>query len=210
MSFLENLNWRYATKRFDTTKKVKEEDVKKIREAIRMTPTSLGVQMFHVVEVVSQDLKDKLRAISFDQEQMSTADRIFVFCARKDLADRTEEMFMDMTNNDEEFRKNDKDISQYEKSVKFFAGQLGADRIPEWSAREAHIVLGFALAACAELKIDSCPVGGFDPVKAKEILNMDLDFMPVVCLPIGYRDETDEHLKFKKWRFPEDKIFEKM
>lgn len=210
MSFLNNLNWRYATKRFDTSKKVAEEDVQKIRDAIRMTPTSLGVQMFHVVEVVDQDIKNKLREISFDQEQMSTADRIFVFCSRKDLADRTEDMFVDMTGGDEEFRKNDEDISKYEKSVHFFAKMLGEDKIPEWSAREAHVVLGFALAACAELKIDSCPIGGFDPVKAKEILNLDLDFMPIVCLPIGYRDETDEHLKFKKWRFPEDKIFEKI
>lgn len=209
MSFLENLNWRYATKRFDVNKKLKEEDVQKIRDAIRMTPTSLGVQMFAVVEVVDQETKNKLREISFDQEQMSTADRIFVFCSRKDLKDRTESMFVDMTGGDEEFRKNDEDISRYEKSVHFFADMLGEAKIPEWSAREAYIVLGFALAACAELKIDSCPIGGFDPVKAKEILNLDLDFMPVICLPIGYRDETDEHLKFKKWRFGEKDIFVK-
>ena len=82
MSFLENLNWRYAAKKFDINKKVSEENLQKIRDAIRMTPTSFGAEMFSVVEVTDLDIRNKIKEVAWGQSQITDGDRVFVFCAR--------------------------------------------------------------------------------------------------------------------------------
>lgn len=207
MSFLENLNWRYATKKFDSSKKVSEEDLQKIREAIRMAPTSFGVQMFAAVEVENKDLREKIKESAFGQSQITDADRVFVFLRRGDGEARVEDMFNTMSGGNEEIRKTA--LSEYESMVRGSVVSRSKEELMEWSGRQAYIALGFALAACAEVKIDSCPMEGFDPVKVKEILGLGDDFMPVALLPVGYRDENDSHLKNPKFRFPEEKIIEK-
>ena len=66
MSLLENLQWRYATKKYDPTKKVSQEDVDKIVEAARMAPTSSGLQQFRVIVITNQELKNKIVPIAMD------------------------------------------------------------------------------------------------------------------------------------------------
>ncbi|MBP9765911.1 MAG: NAD(P)H-dependent oxidoreductase [Candidatus Pacebacteria bacterium] len=205
MSFLENLNWRYATKKFDSTKKVSDENLQKIRDAIRMAPTSQGLQMFYVVEATDMDLRNKLKEVSFNQDQVVSSDRLFIFCSRNDADSRVEEMFKLVSGGDDGIRKTV--FENYEKMVSHFTGSMDSNALMEWSSRQAYLALGFGLFACAELNIDSCPMEGFDPFKVKEILGLGDEFTPVSYLAVGYRDENDERLKNPKFRFPESDIF---
>lgn len=207
MSFLENLNWRYATKKFDSTKKVSDENLQKIRDAIRMAPTSFGVQMFSVVEVVDTEIRNKLKEVSWNQVQVTDSDRVFVFLRRNDGEARVENMFSTMSGGNAEVRATA--LKGYEDAVRGSVLSRSKEELMEWSGRQAYIALGFAMAAAAELQVDSCPMEGFDPAKAKEILGLSDEFMPVVMLPVGYRDESDESAKRPKFRFPESEIFSK-
>ena len=81
MSFLSQLSWRYATKKFDTTKKVSPEQLAKIMEAIKMAPTSFGVQPFHVVVVTNPELREKLKTAGYGQAQITDSSHLMVFCA---------------------------------------------------------------------------------------------------------------------------------
>ncbi|MDQ1281959.1 MAG: hypothetical protein QG630_310 [Patescibacteria group bacterium] len=204
MSFLENLNWRYATKKFDSTKKVSDDALQKIRDAIRMAPTSLGVQMFSVVEVVDAETRIKIKEASWKQPQITDSDRVFVFVSRNDGEARIEKMFEVMSGGNEEVRKNA--LRGYEDMVRSTVLRMDPQDMSNWSAKQAYIALGFALAAAAELQIDSCPMEGFDGAKVKEILGLGDEFMPVAFLAVGYRDENDEHSKKTKFRFPESEI----
>lgn len=205
MSFLQNLNWRYATKKFDSTKKISEENLQKIREAIRMAPTCYGLQMFSVVEVVDTETRNKMLEASYKQAQVTDADRVFVFVSRNDGEARITKMFEAMSGGNEEIRKNN--LKGYEDMVRSAVLRLDPKDLMTWSAKQAYIALGFALGAAAELEIDSCPMEGFDPMKVKEILGLGDEFMPVVLLPVGYRDETDEYSKKTKFRFPASELF---
>lgn len=207
MSFLENLNWRYATKKFDSSKKVSEENIQKIRDAIRMAPTSFGVQMFSVVEVVDMDIRNKIKEAAWNQGQITDADRVFVFLARNDGEARVENMFQTMSGGNEEIRKTA--LAGYEGIVRSAVLSRSKEDIMNWSARQSYITLGFAMAAAAELKVDSCPMEGFDPMKVKEILGLGDEFMPTAMLTLGYRDESDEAASRPKFRFPESEIFSK-
>jgi nitroreductase len=163
--------------------------------------------MFSVVEVADLDIRNKIKEVAWNQSQITDADRIFVFCARNDAEARIENMFTTMSGGNEEIRKTV--LAEYEAMVRGSILSRSADEIMNWSARQAYIALGFALAAAAELKVDSCPMEGFDPKAVKDILGLGDEFLPVVMLPVGYRDENDEHLKNPKFRFPESEIISK-
>ena len=92
----------------------------------------------------------------------------------------------------------------YRKEFNNFVKEMG----PEWSAKQTYITLGFALAACAELKIDSCPIEGFEPKNFEKVLNLPTDLDPKFCLAIGYRSPNDTHLKSPKIRFSKKDLFD--
>ncbi len=97
MSFLSNLNWRYATKQFDTNRKVSDADLTQIVEAIRMTPTSFGLQPYHFYIITNQEIKDKIQAVGWNQPQIGTASHLIVFTARTDFIANNDEYFAQMS-----------------------------------------------------------------------------------------------------------------
>jgi nitroreductase len=104
MSFLSQLDWRYATKNFDTTKTVSDADLGKILEAIRLTPTSFGMQPYHFYVVSNQDIKDKIQAAAWNQPQIGTCSHLIVFTGRTDLAALKEEFFSGLSGGNPEIR----------------------------------------------------------------------------------------------------------
>ena len=161
--------------------------------------------MFSVVEVIDMDIRNKIKEASWNQSQITDSDRVFVFCSRTDGEARVEDMFQTMSGGNEEVRKTA--LAGYEGMVRNTVLSQDKTGLANWSAKQAYIALGFGLAAAAELQIDSCPMEGFDGAKVKEILGLEDEFMPVVFLTVGYRDESDNHLQNPKFRFPESKLF---
>ncbi len=104
MSFLSNLNWRYATKKFDTTKKVSDEDLAKILEAIRMTPTSFGMMPYHFYIVTNPDILSQIQPIAWGQPQITTCSHLIIFAARSDLIANKDEYFDLMSGGNNEVR----------------------------------------------------------------------------------------------------------
>lgn len=199
MTFLNNLEWRYATKKFDG-KKVPDEAVEKILEAIRMAPTSFGIQPFHVTVVTDEALKAELKPHAMNQEQITTNSHLLVFSVNTDTDKRTDDYIALSA------AAHGKEVGEKETGfgtmVKSFAKQGGE----EWAARQTYIALGFALAAAAELNIDSCPMEGFDPSGFKGKLNLPENLNPKVLLPIGYR--TADAVSSPKVRFGKDDMFD--
>ncbi len=203
MSFLSNLNWRYATKKFDTNQKVSDADLDAILEAIRLTPTSFGMQPYHFYVVSNQEIKEKIQAAAWNQPQIGTSSHLLVFAARTDLTILKEEFFALLSGGNPEVRAL---LKGYEDMVwGFVAGKTDPTEILAWSAKQTYIAHGFAMAALAELQIDSCPMEGFDPVAVGNILGLPESQKAVVMLPIGYR-AADEAPRPKS-RFSKEALF---
>jgi len=201
MSFLSNLGWRFATKKFDADRKLSDESVGRILEAIRMAPSSYGLQEFHVSVVSSADVKRKLSAASFGQPQPADASHVLVFSSRTDIRDRVDSYVKIATGDDTGFSEQAvKMAGMFHQFADRFDGEAGR----EWAARQAYIALGFALAAAAELEIDSCAMEGADFVAIREILGLPEGLVPVVMLSLGYRAEGPTH---PKARFPKEDLF---
>lgn len=201
MSFIPQLNWRYATKKFDTSKKVTDEQLATIENAIKMAPTSFGLQPFHVIVVSNPELKTKLRAASWDQSQVTDASHVLVFCARTDVLPRVDEYFTGLTQGNADMRAS---LKGYEDMMMDFAKRLDAQTAHKWATNQAYIALGFAMAACAEIEVDSCPMEGFDKDAYNALLELPENMKAQVILPIGFR-AADDVIR-PKFRF--DDIFE--
>jgi len=207
MELLNNLNWRYAVSQFDTSKRVSGEHIELIKEAIRLAPSSFGLQPYKVFVIANSDLKEKLKPVAWGQSQITDASHVFIFCSYQDLtAEHVDDYF--------ELRANthDTDITEYE-GYQTFVKDTVAQKSPEvrrgWNSRQAYIGLGNLLNACAELKIDACPIEGFDPAAIGEFLDLDNKGLDaVVIAAVGYRSQEDQNQHLPKVRKSQELFFE--
>ncbi len=203
MSFLSNLTWRYATKTFDLGRKVSDTDLDAILEAIRMTPTSFGLQPYHFYVISNQDVQNQIQAAAWNQPQIGTASHLIVFTARTDFETNTNEYFEHMSAGNPDVRAA---LKGYEDMITGSVGKYSSEDYLAWASKQTYIAHGFALAACAELQIDSCAMEGFDPVAVGKILDLPETQKAVVMFPIGYRAEW-EGPRGPKVRFPKAALF---
>jgi nitroreductase/dihydropteridine reductase len=198
--FTDQLEWRFATKRFNPHKKVPAADFRRILKAIRFTPSSMGLQPYHVVVVGQPKLKRELRKHSFDQAQITDCHRLLVFCARNDIRDRIKG-YVKVARKQGSTKL---EMKGFELMANNFLRGTSATDLMIWAKRQAYIALGFGLAACAELGVDSCPMEGFNPAKYKKVLGLPKEMEAVALLAVGYRGKGPA---WKKVRFPETDLF---
>jgi nitroreductase len=205
MSFLTNLNWRYATKKFDTSRKVSDADLDTIIEAIRLTPTSFGLQPYHFYVIENQAIKDAIKPVASNQDQIDTCSHLIIFAARSDLMTCKDEYFDLMTGGDSEIRAKMKGFEDMLTGA--IVAKTEAGTALDWAARQAYIAHGFALAAAAELEIDSCAMEGADFDAVGRILGLPDTQRALVLLPIGYRAEGEGPRSPEKVRFSKESLF---
>jgi nitroreductase/dihydropteridine reductase len=183
---IDDLNWRYATKKMDADKVVSDDKVDAILEALRLAPTSSGLQQFEVFVVSNKDVRKKLSEAAYGQQQLVDGSHVLVFAAWDDYTDERIDMVRDETG---KARGGVSDnIVEYYNNLK--ATYVGRDAEVNFqhAARQAYIALGVAMVAAAEQKVDATPMEGFDPAKCDEILGLRAKGLKSVCiLPLGYR-----------------------
>ncbi len=186
-SFMSHLEWRRAIKAFDSSREISSADLEKVLHALRMAPTSFGLQPFEVEVVKSKTLREKLLPHAWNQAQVTNSSVLLVFVARNDLKHRISEYFEHLSGGKSDARAKLKD---YEGMMRGALESRSPEELFNWSAKQAYIALGFAMAACAELEIDSCPMEGFVSAEFDKILGLGAHKRSVVILPLGYRDKT--------------------
>lgn len=198
-NIIENLSWRYATKLFDPTKKVSEKDLETLKEVLRLSPSSYGLQPIKVLIIENKEIREKLRLKSANQTQITDASHLIVICSFIDIHDlHVDQHILNIS------KTRELEINQVSGFGDFMKGSfklLDARKKKEWNARQAYIALGLLLHACAELRIDSTPMEGFDAEGYDEILGLKKQNLhaTVIC-PIGYRSSKDETQYLKKVR----------
>ena len=204
MSLIEKLQWRYATKKMDPTKSVPLEKVENILEAIRLTASSSGLQPYEILVITNQAIREKIKAIAWDQAQIVDSSYLLVFAAWDTYtADRINNAF-DMTEKIRNFKSEAGDI--YRQKLLSSYPLRDAETNYNHAAKQAYIGLGTALIAAADEQVDCTPMEGFDPAALDEILNLKAKGLrSVVMLPLGYRNADEDWLvNLKKVRRPKE------
>ncbi len=203
MDVLERLEWRYATKKMDPAKKVPQEKIERILEAVRLTPTSSGLHPFDVIVITNAALREKIKAISFNQGQVTDCSHLLVFAAWHDYTPERINMMFDLA---VEARGNNEGWETYRQSLLSRYPARGPEVNFQHTAKQAYIGLGIALAAAAIEGVDSTPMEGFDPDALDELLGLrERGLRSVLLLPLGYREaDKDWLVNLKKVRRPRE------
>ncbi|MGS2727194.1 NAD(P)H-dependent oxidoreductase [Psychroserpens sp. BH13MA-6] len=196
---IENLNWRYATKKFDKSKKISPENLETLKEAMQLTASSYGLQPYEILLIENPELRTKLKAASWDQPQITDASHMVVLANKTNFG---EELVDDYIDNVVETRDMDKaDLKDYADMMKSTVVSLSQEQKAQWTAKQAYIVVGNLLAAAATMKIDACPMEGFSNEDYNDILELkNKNLNAAVVITLGYRSEDDETQHYKKVR----------
>ena len=206
-TFIENQNWRYATKKFNSEKKISNSDLEILKEAIQLSSSSYGLQPYKVLIIENEEIRKQLQPASWGQSQITDASHLFVFAS--------------VTNVDAEYITRYAENMAKTRNIPFDSVKGYADFMignittltPEkqiiWAQKQAYLALGNLLNAAAELKIDVTPMEGFLPEQYNEILGLkEKGLHATLVATIGYRHEEDETQHYAKVRKPITELFE--
>ena len=211
MNIIDSLNWRYATTKFDTQRIISDSDIDKLKEIVKLAPSSGGMQFYKIIIIPDNELKQKVLPAAYNQNQVADCSHLFVFCSLKKVFEEDINQMIDefhrLRVNDDNYSKEgtDKYASGAKKSI------LGMEpkKQSEWLKKQCYIALGQLMVGCADMRIDSCPMEGFKSDEVDEILDLQSqNLTSVVLLPSGYRSEDDKYQHKTKVRKPNNLLFE--
>lgn len=206
MDILQSLEWRYATKKMNGDR-VPQEKVDKILEAIRLAPSSMGLQPYTVLLIEDEELKKQIQPVAFNQSQIVDSSHLLVFAAWDNV---TEEHIEEYIRYSAEVRKAPiESLKDFKNTLLNMAKNRTQEENFNWAARQTYIAFGTALVAAATEKVDATPMEGFNGPALDELLNLkEKGLRSVTLLPLGYRDaEKDWLANLPKVRREKDKLF---
>tara|TARA_R110002074_G_scaffold57077_1_gene140365 strand:+ start:9036 stop:9668 length:633 start_codon:yes stop_codon:yes gene_type:complete len=202
---LDKLNWRYATKVFDSSKKVSKEDLNILLDAARLSASSYGLQPYHFFVIEDSEVRSKLRKASWNQAQITDASYLLVLANKPNFDESLVDNYID--NIIETRGVSKKDVEGYSQMMKGALLGLPDEQKKSWTSDQTYITLGNLMTIAAEMEIDTCPMEGFDEAEYNEILGLnDKNLNASVVLAIGYRADDDETQHYPKVRYSREQI----
>ena len=205
-NYLENLNWRYATKRFDATKKINETDLEFLKEAMQLSASSYGLQPYEILVIEDAELREKLKPAAWNQSQITDASQLIVIANKVGFGDELIDSYIENVSTVRELPL--ESLSNFSSFMKSKIGEFSIEQKAQWTQNQSYIVLGNLLSAAAEIKVDVCPMEGFDAKVFNEFLELDKKGLnTAVIATIGYRSEEDDTQHYPKVRKEKEELF---
>ena len=205
-NFIKNANWRYATKKFDATKKISKQDLETLKEAIRLSASSFGLQPYKVLIVENPELRAKLQPAAWGQSQIVDASQLIVFANITNFGET--EIDASIANTTKTRGLPADALKGYGDFMKSKIVTLPEDVRNTWASKQTYLALGNLMNAASELKIDVTPMEGFEPSQVNEILGLGkLGLNATLLATIGYRHEEDATQHYAKVRKSNEELF---
>lgn len=201
----EALNRRYATKAYDATKKVSDEDLHTILEAMRLTPSSFGLQPWKFIVVTDVAIREQLTEASRWQPQVRDASHLIVLASKKDMTSKDVEQYLQEITTKRNIPL--ESLDGFKNMLFGYISTLDQPTRKNRNTKQTYIALWFWLLAAAELWIDATPMEGFDSSKFDELLWLT-DYSTSVIMPIWYRSSEDASQHYAKVRFTAEQVIE--
>lgn len=206
--FINDLNWRYATKMFDSTKKLAQKDWLVLEESLRLSPSSYGLQPWKFLVVQNKDLRAKLKEVSWNQSQVVDCSHYVVFTTLKTVTkENVDEFVADIAKQREATVES---LQGYRNAIISDIVEGPRNEIAQsWAQRQSYIAMGNLMNAAAQMRIDTCPLEGLDPSAYDKILNLEnTEYATVAAVAVGYRHADDKYKELNKVRFAKDRVIQ--
>lgn len=209
-TIVEALHRRYATKKFDPTKKIPQQDLDILFESLRLAPSAFGFQPWKFIHITDANLRRELKKHALDQAQVTDASDLIVIATKTWMKESDMDEYIqnlvatrkipDQTES-EQFSKAEKYLQKIKETISYKTDE----EIRTWNQKQAYIAMWFLLLTCAEMGIDACPMEWFYPEKYNEVLWLDaLGLTATLIIPVGYRSSDDIYAHLAKVRFPKE------
>ncbi len=207
MNQIEAMNWRYATKKFDSTQHISQEQLETLLEVLRLSPSSFGLQPWKFIVISKKELQQQLLPYSFHQTQVVDCSHLIVMAAKNSMDAEYIQSYLQDTVSTRGVEE--ETLEGYKNMLLGFVERMNDDAIRAWGDKQVYIALGNLMTAAANMRIDSCPMEGFDKVEYDNILGLEEQgYHSVVLCPVGFRAEDDKYAHAKKVRFSKVKVVE--
>jgi nitroreductase len=199
------LSFRYATKAFDASKKIPSETWQAIEQSLVLTPSSFGLQPWKFLVIETPEIREKLKASSWGQGQVTDASHFVVFTVRTDLVAADIDSWIARLS---EVQGTPLEaLSGLSGMISSFSGRMSESEKQVWNTRQAYIAIGQLMAAAAVMGIDTCPLEGISSADYDQILQLEgSGYTTVVACALGYRSADDKYASMPKARFAAEKV----
>jgi len=205
-NIISALEWRYATKVFDSSRKLSNKQVSDLKKATQLSASSYGLQPYKVLIISDKSIMEKLKPASYGQAQVQDSSHLFLFCAMKGFNKQDVDRFVDL--NVEVTGMSKEKLKGFHAMMDQKMDGMNEEENLMWATKQAYIALGNLLTAAAVMEIDTCPIEGFVPQQYTEILGLDkMGLEPLVLAAIGFRSEEDKYQAVPKVRKSDANLF---
>ena len=207
-NYIESLQWRYATKKYDPARKVTAEDLETLKEAVRLSVSSVGLQPYKVVIIENPEVRNQLKeaAGGNNKNVIMDASHLFVFANEVNPGNNAIESYI--SNISKTRGVEQESLKGFGDYISNFLGGLTEQEKNMWTAKQSYIALSTLINSAALLKIDTTAMEGFNAEEFNSILGFDkLGLNTAVIAAVGYRHEEDANQHLKKVRKPKEELF---
>lgn len=206
-TIIDDLNWRYATKKYDPEKKISAVDFEIICESLRLVPSSYGLQPLKYFVIEDKSMREKLRPLAYGQTQITDASHLIVLCSYRNISPKIVAEHLTLMSEVRSIPL--EDLSKFGENMLASFSKLSAEELSEWTAKQAYISLGHIMHTCANMRIDATPMEGFNKISFDETLDLaSKNLQSVLLLAVGYRSPEDNLSSLPKVRKPLSEIIE--
>jgi nitroreductase len=205
-SVLHQLQWRYATKKFDPTQIIPPETWAILEQSLVLAPSSFGLQPWKFFVISNPEMRQKLLGASWNQTQVVEASHLVVFAIKKDINATDVDRYIGRMAAVQQVPA--ENLQGFAGVVKGFLEKPPSEfDVNAWSTRQVYIALGQFMTSAAMLGIDTCPMEGFEPAQYNELLELPQQgYSAVVVCPAGYRSVEDKSAARPKVRYPVEDV----
>ena len=204
---IADLNWRYATKKFNPEMKISTGDFDTICESLRLVPSSYGLQPVKYIVVNDKSMREKLLPLAYNQPQITDASHLIVICSYRNISPNMVGEHLSLMSETRNIPL--EDLSKFGENMDASFAKLSAEELCEWTAKQAYISLGHIMHTCANLRIDATPMEGFNKTSFDEALDLtSKNLQSVLLLAVGYRSSEDNLARLAKVRKSTEDLFE--
>jgi len=199
MDIIEKLQWRYATKKFESKALISKERLNVIKETFNLTATSYGLQPIKLLIISNKELQKELVKYSMNQEQVAQASHVLVFCIESNIDKEYIEKYFKRVQQTRHTPNST--LNPFKEFLIDDFKTRSIENTRSWTIKQAYLAMGNLLTVCAIEGIDACPMEGFEPSAYDELLALkEKGLESVLVMPIGYRAKDDMFADLKKVR----------
>ena len=202
-------NFRYATKKFDPSFLIPEDQLHALRQSLRLTASSFGLQPWKFIEVDSPEKRAALQAASWHQTQITQASKLFVLSRPAAFGKADVARFIEATARARNIPVDS--LVGYHQTMEGFLAAMDPSALDFWMEKQSYIALGNLLTSAALLGLDACPIEGISRTDYDRILGLESHGLRslVVCA-VGRRASDDKYASLAKVRYNEEEVFLKL